>query len=137
MGDRITSTVEAFPAMRLVAVSIFSSAVILVAARVIVFDYVDYNPKESDLIDYGNLKLTKVKNKNIYNLRGNFSILRPIGNEKLVKFELLNGSGGVLMRHTIGFCVYAANDKMIWQELVKASNLPSNCPLPAVSFDTG
>lgn len=122
--------------MRLVAVYIFLSAVILAAARVIVFDFVDYNPKESDLIDYGNLKLTKVKNKNIYNLRGNFSILRPIGNEKLVKFELLNGSGGTIMRHMIGFCVYASNDKMIWQELVKASNLPSNnpCPFPAVSF---
>lgn len=121
--------------MRLVTVSIFSSAVILVAARVIVFDYVDYLPKESDLIDYGNLKLTKVKNKNIYNLRGNFSILRPIGNEKQVKFELLNENGGILVRHTIGFCVYAANDKMIWQELVKASNLPDNnpCPFPAVS----
>ena len=106
----------------------------LLEARTVNFKSFTYWPKESDLIDFGTLKLTKIRNKNIFVLNGNYAISKNFGNEKLLTFILMR-NGGQLARQTYAFCEYMNVDKTIWPELVKASNFPKNnpCPFPEVN----
>lgn len=103
-------------------------------ARVMTFDSFEYSPEESDLIDYGSLRMNKGKNKSVYFLRGNFTIKRTLGNEKLVTFEVLTKNGFPIVRNTYAFCEFTRIEKTIWPELIKSSNMPGNypCPFPAV-----
>lgn len=102
--------------------------------REITFDSLEYSPQESDLIDYGTLRLKQGKTKSSYNLNGNFSIKRTLGNEKLVTFEVFSKTGLLLIRNTYAFCEFIRIEKMIWPDLVKHSNMPKDnpCPFPAV-----
>lgn len=105
------------------------------AARQIIFDSFEYSPEESDLIDYGTLTMKKVKNKNAYKLKGNFTFKRTLGNEKLVTFEIATSRGFMLARNTYAFCEFTRIDRTIWPALVKSSNMPQDnpCPFPIVS----
>lgn len=100
-----------------------------------IFDSFDYSPEESDLIDYGTLRLVKNKTrKNTYTLKGNYTIKRELGNEKLVTFEVFTKAGALLTRSTYPFCEFTRIEKMIWPDLVKHSNMPQDnpCPFPEV-----
>jgi hypothetical protein len=101
----------------------------------IIFDSFAYSPKTSDLINYGSLRFVKSKKKkNTYTLRGNYTIKRELGNEKLVTFELFTRTGGLLTRRTYAFCEFTRTETMIWPDLVKRSNMPQDnpCPFPEV-----
>lgn len=104
-------------------------------AREVKFDSLHYSPVESDLLDYGTLKLTKAKIRNTFYLNGNFTIKRMIGNEKLVKFEVWARGGGMLITSTHAFCEFTNIDKSLWPDLMKASTMPKNnpCPFPEVN----
>lgn len=88
-------------------------------------------------MDYGNLRMKKGKTKSVYTFKGNFSIRNDIGNEKLASVEIRTGSGGLLVKNTYAFCEFMKAEKLIWPEMMKASNMPhdNSCPLPSVSFD--
>jgi hypothetical protein len=104
------------------------------SAREISFDSFEYSP-ESDVIDYGNLRLLKSKNKiNTFHLKGNFTIKRQLGNEKIVTFEVWTRSGPMLIRNSYAFCEFTRIEKMIWPDLLKSSNMPQDnpCPFPEV-----
>ena len=105
------------------------------AARIVTFDSIEYSPKESDLIDYGTLTLKQSKKINTFVLDGNFTIKRTLGNEKIVIFEILSRNNFPLVRNSYAFCEFTRIEKMIWPDLLKASNMPQNkpCPFPAVS----
>ena len=99
------------------------------------FDSVDYSPKKSDLIDYGTLRLLKSKTKkNTFSLKGNFTIKRELGNEKVVAFEVFTKAGILLSRTTYTFCEFTKVEKIIWPDLIKQSNMPQDnpCPFPTV-----
>lgn len=106
------------------------------STRNVTFESFDYSPEESELIDYGNLKLKKGKTKSVYTLKGNYSVKKNLGNEKLVSVEILNGAGVLLVRSNYAFCEFMRNEKMFWPELLKSSNMPKDnpCPFPAVSI---
>ena len=103
-------------------------------ARDVTFDSFKYSPEESDLLDYGTLKLSKAKTKNTYVLNGNFTIKRSLGNEKLVKFEIWTKSGILLVTTTYAFCEFTRIEKSMWPDLIQSSNLPKDnpCPFPVV-----
>jgi hypothetical protein len=106
-------------------------------AREVSFDSFEYSPKESDLIGYGNLRLLRSKaKKNTFNLKGNFTVKRQIGNEKLVTFEIWTRTGALMIRNTYAFCEFTRIEKLIWPELVKVSNMPQDnpCPFPEVHY---
>lgn len=105
-------------------------------ARNVTFESFNYSPEESDLIDYGNLKFKKGKNKSMYTLNGNFSIKRKMGNEKLVTIDIFNGAGNLLAKNTHVFCEFMRVEKIFWPELVKSSSMPQDnpCPFPPVSL---
>lgn len=100
------------------------------------FDSIEYSPKKSDLINYGTLRLLKSRTKkNTFSLKGNFTIKRQLGNEKLVTFEVFTKSGILLTRTTYAFCEFTKVEKMIWPDLIKHSNMPQDnpCPFPVVN----
>lgn len=108
---------------------------IICGARDIIFDSFDYAPKGSnDLIDFGTLKLRKSKAKNTYNLRGNFTVKRPLGNEKIVIFEVHKRAGGMLVTTRYPFCEFTRIDKTFWPDLLKVSNMSEACPVEEVSL---
>lgn len=108
---------------------------IICGARDIIFDSFDYNPKGSnDLIDFGTLKLRKSKAKNTYNLRGNFTVKRPLGNEEIVIFEVYKREGRMLVTTRYPFCEFTRIDKSFWPDLLKVSNMSEECPLEEVSL---
>lgn len=106
------------------------------AVRQVTFDSFLYSPEDSDLIDYGTLKIWKGKNKKTLTLNGNFTIKRILGNEKLVTFEILSGNGLLLRKNTYAFCEFIRIEKMIWPNLVKVSSMPQDnpCPFPVVTI---
>lgn len=108
----------------------------VLSVREVKFDFIEYSPKESDLLDYGTLKLIKAKARNTFYLNGNFTVKRKVGNEKLVKFEVLTRRGGLLVTSTYAFCEFTIIEKVMWSDLIKSSNLPRNnpCPYPEGNF---
>ena len=105
-------------------------------AKELTFDSVEYSPKKSDLIDYGTLRLLKSKSKkNTFSLKGNFTIKRELGNEKLVTFEVFTKAGILLTRTTYAFCEFTRVEKTIWPDLINHSNMPQDnpCPFPVVN----
>lgn len=114
--------------------AIFLLAIFIICgARDIIFDSFDYTPKGSnDLIDFGTLKLRKSKAKNTFNLRGNFTLKRSLGNEKIVIFEVYKRAGGMLVTTRYPFCDFTTIDKSFWPELLKVSNMTNDCPLEEV-----
>lgn len=103
------------------------------AARNVTFDSFQYSPEESDLIDYGSLRLKKAKTKNIFTLNGNFTFKRTLGNEKIITIEILSRQA-VLVRNVHPFCQFIKTEKLFWPDLLDVSNMPKNnpCPFPAV-----
>jgi hypothetical protein len=100
-------------------------------AREAKFDSLEYSPQESDLLDYGTLKLTKTKARNTFYLNGNFTVKRTVGNEKLVRFEVWARGGGLLVTSTYAFCEFTKIDNSkLWSDLIKSSNMPKDLPCP-------
>jgi hypothetical protein len=105
-----------------------------VSSRDVIVNSADYNPKESDLIDYGTLKFLKNRKMKQYIMTGNFTLNSDIGNEKLLVMEVYNERQIRLLRVQFPFCEYMRNDQTFWPKLVKSSDFPDSnpCPFPAV-----
>lgn len=103
-------------------------------SREFVINSAEYEPKESDLIDYGDIKLLKNRQTREFVLKGNFTLHQNVGNEKTLVLEVYRGTLR-LMRTQYMFCDYMNRDTVFWTGLVKNSNFPKDnpCPFPAVS----
>jgi hypothetical protein len=103
--------------------------------REIYYEDLKYWPKNnSDLIEYETIKLTRSKNKTLIYFKGSFSLLKPLGNEKLVFMELHNRDA-LMVKNAKPFCEFIRSETIFWPELTKSSDMPKDnpCPFPAVS----
>lgn len=115
---------------------VISKIAIEVSCREVYYEDLTYFPKESNnLIDYGSLKLTRSKDKTLIFLKGNFSILENLTNEKLMILEIYN-ENALMARSVKPFCEFVRGETIFWPKLVKSSNMPQDnpCPFPAVRF---
>jgi hypothetical protein len=107
-----------------------------VGARDVIINSADYNPKESNFVDYGTLKLMRNRKLKQYIVTGNFTLHKDIGNEKLLVMEVFNERRFRLIRLQFPFCDYMKKDDTFWPNLVKSSDFPDDnpCPFPAVKY---
>jgi len=99
------------------------------------YDDLTYYPTgTNEIINYRTFKLTRSKDKTLIFFRGNLTLLKNLGNEKLIVLELYNEKA-MMVRSVKPFCVFVREETIFWPSLIKSSNMPKNnpCPFPAVS----
>lgn len=107
-----------------------------IQTRDVIINDAQYEPKESEFMDYGSFKLMKNRQTREFVVKGSFTLHQNVGNEKIVIVDIYRGTVR-LTRVQHPFCEYMQRDTVFWPDLLKNSDFPKNnpCPFPAVRED--
>ncbi|KAL7024373.1 hypothetical protein ACKWTF_013011 [Chironomus riparius] len=92
----------------------------------------DPKVKSTGFFDFGTLRLKK-ENRNHYSISGDFELLENSGNEKEILLEVKDKRDKiVMMKSQHKLCDFLKNEKQIWPDIQRNSNLPEGnpCPMP-------
>ncbi|KAG5673764.1 hypothetical protein PVAND_003784 [Polypedilum vanderplanki] len=95
--------------------------------------------KDNDYIDFGTLRVTKVK-KNYYSISGNFEIKQNLGNEKKILLEIKSKTtGSLIYKREDLLCTFLQKENLIIPGLIQKSNIPTDvmtdlCPFPSGDY---